>query len=999
MLNDAILIDAGMDACRISIMQRSRDERPRYAHNYEIANAGFSGIAGVLEHYRDRIGFSTLPSMIAIAFSGPVRGRRDSFSNGVWTFSETDLKKQFGFSHVLVVNDVAALASSLPWLGAPDLSPVCGKATSEHHRIGEGRYGMIYTNHGLGVGALTHTRSGYEVIDTEGGHAAFAPVTPLHNEILRVLGGSFGRVSYERIISTPGVVNLHRAVCEINGWPHAAMTPLEVLLYGRTNADPACRETLDVFFDVLGAFAGDVALNLCAEGGVYITSDIVLETGSDIQRSAFRARFEDKGHFSDFVGAIPTFLVANRSARLVGLARLASAAIRARETQGITSAAMTQAFTEAMETTDQTVVVASADLKIISVTGKSWGDAALVDEVLAAGSDLGAALTRLDAMGLLGLDGTGGTVDELIAKMTRGEKFCVQRQLFGGRVSELRCTPRERGGLVLVDCDVTELRRRSLDLEDLAKHLRAASSIAESASRAKSQFLANMSHEIRTPLNGVLGMAEILGATPLTVEQKDMVDTVIASGNHLLGVINDVLDFSKIEAGKMQLQSRPFNLRTVIEDAVAALAPQAEAKGLELIMRMDPHLHAGVVGDDVRIRQILTNVAGNAIKFTQSGHVLIDVSTQMKQGRVESVIAVRDTGCGIPKDKLEQVFEMFEQADGSASRRHDGTGLGLAITRRLLGLMDGDIAVESEVGVGTVFRLRLALDRNEDEAAEDVLTHADLAGRGILIVDDKPVNRQILEEQARSWGMTPTSVPDGEAALDLLAQLPQDHFAVAVLDYQMPGMTGVELARAIRARHAKLPLVLLTSVGHLSDPEARDSTLFSGVLVKPARTALLAERIRAAVASGGAVPKAAPAPLPAEIAPPATQDNDTRIRILVAEDNAINRKVIDAMLCNSGYDVHFAEDGNEAVKAYRDMLPSIVLMDVSMPQLDGYGATAEIRKLEAQLGRKSVVIGLTAHAMQDDRQACLNAGMDEYLAKPVKREALHALLSQYRSAA
>ncbi len=1029
--NDAVLIDAGIDDCRVTIMQRSRDGRPHYAHNFEISNAGFDGIAGVLDHFRTVIGETRLPPVVAIAFGGPVRGRRNTFSNGLWTFSEQDLKARFGFETVVLVNDVAALAAALPWLGRRDLAPICGDGAAQAHNIGTGRYAMVYANLGLGVGALTHTEHGYKVIDTEGGHAAFAPVTPLHSRILSCLQKDFGRVSCERLISHAGLANLHRAICEINDWPHSTMTPLEIVLYGRTNADPACRETLAIYYDVLGAFCGDVALNLCTEGGVYLASDIVLETGDDIQKSAFRTRFEDKGHFSNWVGAIPTFLVTNRSARLVGLARLVDEAIATRDNNAMPASVVAQAFSDAMETVDQTVVIVDDQLKIVSVSGARWSGSPMLDEMLAPGADFPGTIAKLDELGLLGLSRGGDDTAELIAKLKRGERFSADCQLFGGRVSQLQATPRETGGYVIVSSDVTELRRRTKDLEDLARNLRKASSLAEAASRSKSQFLANMSHEIRTPLNGVLGMAEILSFTPLTAEQKDMLNTVTVSGNLLLAVINDVLDFSKIEAGKVRLAVEPFGLRSTIENAVAALAPQADLKGLELIVRLDPALDENVLGDQGRVVQILNNVVGNAIKFTDRGHVLVDLTAERAGERTLVAMTVSDTGCGIPKDKLERVFEMFEQVDGSASRHHDGTGLGLAITRRLLGLMNGQIGVESTLGSGTTFRMRFELALDPAISQAPAAAAGSISGREILIVDDNPINRQILEELARSWDMVPVSAADGPSALALLSESPVDRFAVGILDYQMPGMHGIQLARQIRTipAQAALPLILLSSVGQIGDLDKSDAQYFGSVLTKPARTAQLESAVRALTRESRSEPAASnhlPASEPdrepiagdaqqagtadATTAQPETSfsaadDSDVKdvageggpakVRILVADDNAINRRVIAAMLANGGFDVHFAADGDEAVEAYRKLTPDIVFMDVSMPKLDGYGATAQIRKIEERHGGHAVVIGLTAHAMADDRQICLAAGMDEYLAKPLTHVALTQMLAKF----
>ena len=988
-------------------MQRSRGERPRFAHNFEFDNDQFGGVGEVLEHYRLLLGLQKLPHLLGVSFGGPVRGRT-SFFNGTWTLSLSDLKRQFGFEQTFVINDVAALAAALPWLGAKDLSRICERDGQIAPAIGDGRYAVIYANHGLCAAALTHTRGGYEVIDTEAGHTAFAPSTPLEVEILRNLRKTHGRVSNERLICDPGLVNIHRAVCEIHDLPLSDMTPLEILLYARTNTDAACTKTLEVFFSALGAFAGDVALSLCAEGGIYFFSNALVEAGSDMFRARLRETFEDKGQFHNFVSAIPTLAITNTSARLVGLSWFASDMLKNAEEKKVSAPGVVQAFNGAMQSVDQTVIILDSDGKIASVSGSVWDDPTLKDDMLAVGADFADGLRRMGTLGLLGLSDEQD-IEKLLEKLGRGEAFTVERRLFGGRVSEMRARPQAGGGYAIVDRDVTELRKRTNDLENLARDLRTATSAAEAASRAKSQFLANMSHEIRTPLNGVLGMADILSRTRLSPEQKDMLSTVISSGNGLLAVINDVLDFSKIEAGKMRLVSQPFNLRFCVEDAVSALAPPAEAKGLELIIRLDPDLCDAVIGDEGRVRQMVTNILGNAIKFTARGHVLVDVTSLRRDGEVGVVISITDTGCGIPKDKLERVFEMFEQVDGSASRHHDGTGLGLAITRRLVGLMQGQIGVVSEVGNGTTFTMCFTLGHDADADVHRSVGLMDISGRDILIVDDNAVNRRILEEQARGWGLVPVSVEGGPRALSLLESGAQ--FAMAILDYQMPGMNGFELAAMLKAAPATqaLPLLLLTSVGQLGELDEKIAGHFEAVIVKPARSGHLADKVREIIsrAAGTCAPVPAPRPMPIPVQAPvpepepvavtgAAEEEPTKksggMTILVAEDNEVNRRVIAAMLADGGYDLHFADDGVEAVSAYRRLQPDVVLMDVSMPNLDGLGATAQIRQLEAGQPRSARVIGLTAHAMPEDRQTCLDSGMDGYLTKPIDRNQLLAIL-------
>ena len=1036
MSNDAVLIDIGLDECRVSMLQWGANGQPRFAHNFELANSQFKGLYEVLEHYRVLIGADKFPEQLGVAFGGSVRGNPTEYSNQRWTFSKAELKAQFGFEHISIVNDVAALAAALPWLGARDLSPICPRTNSEKSKIGEGRYAVIFVEQGLGVAALTHTRHGHEIVDTEAGHATAGPATAIDQEIFAHIVKAAGRVSWEQLLSNSGLVNIHSAICKTGNLPSTDISPLEIVLYGRTGTDLVCRQTLDFFFRALGAFAGDVALNYGAEGGIYIASNIVRETEGAIQKSDFRERFEDKGPFTDFVSAIPTFSIENTGARLIGLSRFVGDAMRERASDA-SNAGSAQAFSEAMTAVDQTVIVLNSNLKIISVTGSSWGDPLLMEEVFALGADICGSFTALDRLGLLGIEMTGG-LPELLRKLEFRESFTAERRLFGGRTYELNAKPTEDGKYVILFHDVTERRRRTKDLEELAQNLRATSSLAKAASRAKSQFLANMSHEIRTPMNGVLGMAEILSQTELKPEQRDMLDTVIFSGNSLLTVINDVLDFSKIEAGKVHLSVRPFNLRSAIEDTVAALTPQADAKHLELIVHLAPTLHENVLGDEGRIRQILTNVIGNAIKFTEEGHVLLDVTAAMQGDKIIVTADVTDTGCGIPQDKLERVFEMFEQVDGSATRNQEGTGLGLAITQRLLAMMDGSISVESSVGTGTKFQMRLALVANPEElAVARPVGNVDLSGQIVLIVDDKALNRQILEEQLRSWGMIPLSVPSGAAALEVLNSSAKNRFALAILDYQMPEMNGITLARAIQQlpQCADMPLLLLTSVGHLGEVDKQISDLFAAVLLKPARTMQLLKKIQELVGNcsrdGELTPSEAaencsasqaeghlqmtdvPVPTASEqdVKPdqslattpsesPSIPDRSTdALTVLVAEDNAINRKIVAAMLANGGYNVHFACDGREAVSLYSRLLPQIVLMDVSMPNLDGLGATRQIREAEITLSRHAAVIGLTAHALAEDRQACVNAGMDDYLSKPFKRDDLLRMMEKQVSAA
>ncbi len=572
------------------------------------------------------------------------------------------------------------------------------------------------------------------------------------------------------------------------------------------------------------------------------------------------------------------------------------------------------------------------------------------------------------------------------------------------------------GSLYLIGSttDVTELKRREAELEDARRK-------AILADRAKSEFLANMSHEIRTPMNGVLGMAELMARTELDPKQRTFVDIIVKSGNALLTIINDILDFSKIDAGQMVLDPAPFNLAEAIEDVATLVSTRAKEKDLELIVRVQPGLHRTFVGDVGRIRQIITNLMGNAIKFTDEGHVLVEVTGvdegvddgDAAVGNTRLRVAVTDTGIGIPADKLAMVFEKFSQVDASSTRRHEGTGLGLAITSRLVEMMGGRLGVESVEGEGSTFWFMLDLPRSGPPVTERI-TPMDVSGARILIVDDNAVNRAILSEQMASWGFDACAAEDGRTGIEVLKAAAMHNIAVdcVVLDYQMPGMTGAEMARIVRATPAiaDVPVIMLTSVDQsLTATPYRDLQI-DAQLIKPVRSSLLLETLVAAIqrrhmraglpapAPNAApdtvrAPTEEPAPAPAlplagpQPARPAPRGGGGRLDVLVAEDNEVNQLVFTQILADTGLTFQIVGNGRLAVAAWRDMRPAMILMDVSMPEMNGLEATAAIRAEEAGEARTPIV-GVTAHALKGDRERCLDAGMDDYLSKPISPKAL-----------
>lgn len=815
-----LLAEINANSCRFALLDVDASGAPVMSAYFELAVADVAGPVEAFERYLSDLAEGP-PPLLGLSVAAPVSGDAFVVTQSGWTVSIPELKAAFGFSEITVVNDAAASALSLEWLAADDFMAITTTPNGPC-QLQPGRYAVVSCDDGLGVSAVEISESGCRVIDTEAGHLAFAPADTEEIAILNELARAYGRVSYERLLSWPGLAQVHDALITAEGGVAPGLSPLEVVLYARTGADPRCVKAVRRFFGVMGDFAGQVALAVGATRGVVLVGRAVLEAHDLIDTQAFRERFAAKGRLSGVVDALPTWAVVNRGGVLTGVARRllqrdGAGAVpspsrrRAAEHAPAVGCPATDLPPPLLEAIGAGVLILDADLRIVASNGRFWEGSSTPRSLTMPGSGSAACMQAMIAGGDWSTEATAAMREHFRTRTP----FIVERTAFGGRLISDEGQPLADGGWILTAHDVTSVERRARELERIAADLRDAKAEADAANSAKSNFLATMSHEIRTPLNGVLGMVQAMAMDRLSAPQQDRLDVIRESGENLLAILNDILDLSKIEAGKLELEEVAFDLGRLVQGAHSGFTAIANKKGLSFALTIAPEAAGVYRGDPTRVRQILYNLIANALKFTECGEVRVDASRQDGALRIR----VSDTGIGIPEDRLAALFDKFTQVDASTTRRYGGTGLGLAITRDLVALMGGELSVASEPGGGSRFTVILPLRRLSDAAASAPASEdarpvaAGASGLRVLAAEDNRVNQLVLKTLLHQLGVDLRVVDDGVEAVEAWEH---DVWDLILMDVQMPRMDGPTATRRLREREIetgrpRTPVIALTA--------------------------------------------------------------------------------------------------------------------------------------------------------------------------------------------
>jgi signal transduction histidine kinase/glucokinase/ActR/RegA family two-component response regulator len=804
-------------ACRFALLDDADPRQPVLSHYLEFRTSELDGALAAFHAYRHALG-RDLPRRLGLSVSAPVGGHTFTVTQSGWRISLAELRDAFGFEQVVAVNDAASVGLALGVTDLRDARPL-GGSRLPMAPLPAGRYALINLDFGLGVSAVDILGDEPRVLDTEAGHLTFAPETEVETRLADGLRARHGRVSYERLLSWQGLSNMHALLGPGGGAPAEPLSPLEIVLQGRPGGDPLCARTLECYAGVLGAFAGDVALAMGIDGGVFLTGRFVFEAHEHADWDAFRTRFEAKGRLAAFVQALPTWALTNPGSVLTGVARRLSQAGPAKPARRRAAPKPAEPTPEALaadvlEGAATGLLVLDADLRILASNARFWEGSSAPQALRRPGRPVASAFRAMARGGDWSPKAAALALRDLAARTP----YTLERAALGGVILRDDARPVSGGRWIVTSQDITRSARRARELESLAGELREARNAAEAANHSKSAFLATMSHEIRTPLNGVLGMVQAIAFDELAPVQRERLDIIRESGESLLAILNDILDLSKIEAGQLELEEVDFDLRSLMQGAHAAFTAIANKKGVSFSLRLAQGADGAYRGDPTRLRQILYNVVSNALKFTEAGEVR--VAAAYEDGQLSLTVA--DTGIGIDPARLPALFDRFIQADASTTRRYGGTGLGLSICRELAEMMGGTIGAQSEPGRGATVTFRAPIVRvcagTAGSAAGAHLRPAASAAPEplhlrVLAAEDNPVNRLVLRTLLHQLGVDPHIVEDGEQAV---AAWRDGAWDIVLMDIQMPGLDGVDATRAIRALEAELgrprtPIVALTA--------------------------------------------------------------------------------------------------------------------------------------------------------------------------------------------